>query len=158
MSKKDLLIFALVIIIFLFITLIWKKPPNSSNDLGGTQLNGNTQHQHIECSIYILCRFPWHIHNIKKVTFWQVVFYCYSKVRVSYQSGVPGEIRTPDPRLRRALLYPAELLRHVFFIEHNYYILFKILIQEFLWHFYKFVNHPIEKRLPSRCNYHGQID
>lgn len=26
---------------------------------------------------------------------------------------VPGEIRTPDRRLRRALLYPAELLGHV---------------------------------------------
>ena len=26
--------------------------------------------------------------------------------------SVPGEIRTPDRRLRRALLYPAELLRH----------------------------------------------
>ena len=35
------------------------------------------------------------------------------KARVSYQYGVPGEIRTPDPRLRRALLYPAELLRHI---------------------------------------------
>lgn len=28
---------------------------------------------------------------------------------------VPGGIRTPDRRLRRALLYPAELLRHEFF-------------------------------------------
>ncbi len=27
--------------------------------------------------------------------------------------GVPGEIRTPDPRLRRALLYPAELLGQI---------------------------------------------
>lgn len=26
---------------------------------------------------------------------------------------VPGEIRTPDRRLRRPLLYPAELLGHV---------------------------------------------
>ena len=26
--------------------------------------------------------------------------------------GEPGGIRTPDPRLRRALLYPAELLTH----------------------------------------------
>lgn len=26
-------------------------------------------------------------------------------------NGIPGGIRTPDPRLRRALLYPAELLR-----------------------------------------------
>ena len=27
--------------------------------------------------------------------------------------GVPGGIRTPDPRLRRAMLYPTELLAHV---------------------------------------------
>ncbi len=27
-------------------------------------------------------------------------------------SSVPGEIRTPDPQLRRLLLYPAELLGH----------------------------------------------
>jgi hypothetical protein len=30
----------------------------------------------------------------------------------SYVSGVPGEIRTPDRRLRRPLLYPTELLGH----------------------------------------------
>ena len=30
----------------------------------------------------------------------------------SYVDGVPGEIRTPDRRLRRPLLYPAELLGH----------------------------------------------
>ncbi len=34
-----------------------------------------------------------------------------------FQTGVPGEIRTPDPRLRRALLYPAELLRR--FVQMN---------------------------------------
>ncbi len=27
-----------------------------------------------------------------------------------YDRDIPGEIRTPDPRLRRPLLYPAELL------------------------------------------------
>ena len=27
--------------------------------------------------------------------------------------GDPGGIRTPDPRLRRPLLYPTELLNHV---------------------------------------------
>ncbi len=27
---------------------------------------------------------------------------------------VPGEIRTPDPQLRRLLLYPAELLGHMY--------------------------------------------
>ena len=27
--------------------------------------------------------------------------------------GVPGGIRTPDPRLRRPLLYPAELQAHI---------------------------------------------
>lgn len=31
------------------------------------------------------------------------------------KNGIPGEIRTPDRRLRRPLLYPAELPRHIFF-------------------------------------------
>ena len=35
--------------------------------------------------------------------------------------GVPGEIRTPDPRLRRALLYPAELLGPIIFSDIFYY-------------------------------------
>ncbi len=38
-----------------------------------------------------------------------------------FQTGVPGEIRTPDPRLRRALLYPAELLRHLFLRTNKLY-------------------------------------
>ena len=33
-------------------------------------------------------------------------------------SGVPEEIRTPDTRLRRPLLYPAELLGHFFWREY----------------------------------------
>ena len=33
-----------------------------------------------------------------------------TRQRVQTQSGAPEEIRTPDPRLRRPLLYPAELL------------------------------------------------
>ena len=32
---------------------------------------------------------------------------------VFFISGVSEEIRTPDPRLRRALLYPAELQIHI---------------------------------------------
>jgi hypothetical protein len=32
--------------------------------------------------------------------------------KVSLNNGVSGEIRTPDPQLRRLLLYPTELLRH----------------------------------------------
>ena len=33
--------------------------------------------------------------------------------------GEPGGIRTPDPRLRRPVLYPTELLTHLFF-DNNY--------------------------------------
>lgn len=33
--------------------------------------------------------------------------------------GDPGGIRTPDPRLRRPLLYPTELLNHVDYL-YNY--------------------------------------
>lgn len=36
-------------------------------------------------------------------------------------SSVPGEIRTPDPQLRRLLLYPAELLGHIIFKDILYY-------------------------------------
>ena len=32
-------------------------------------------------------------------------------------SGDPGGIRTPDPRLRRPLLYPTELLNHDNYIQ-----------------------------------------
>ena len=32
--------------------------------------------------------------------------------------GVPEEIRTPDPTLRRRVLYPAELLGHVYLPNH----------------------------------------
>ena len=31
----------------------------------------------------------------------------------AYLLGDPGGIRTPDPRLRRPLLYPTELLNHM---------------------------------------------
>ena len=31
----------------------------------------------------------------------------------NYPHGVPEEIRTPDTRLRRPLLYPTELLGHI---------------------------------------------
>ena len=34
---------------------------------------------------------------------------------------VPGEIRTPDPRLRRALHYPAELLGPITFSDIFHY-------------------------------------
>ena len=45
-------------------------------------------------------------------------------------SGVPGGIRTPDTRLRRAMLYPAELLRRfALFKEQINYILKQIIIQ-----------------------------
>ena len=37
------------------------------------------------------------------------------------KNDVPGEIRTPDPRLRRALLYPAELLGPIIFSDIFYY-------------------------------------
>ena len=33
-------------------------------------------------------------------------------LRIGINAGDPGGIRTPDPRLRRPLLYPTELLNH----------------------------------------------
>ena len=36
--------------------------------------------------------------------------------------GDPGGIRTPDPRLRRPLLYPTELLNHVDLQKSLYHI------------------------------------
>jgi hypothetical protein len=53
--------------------------------------------------------------------------------------GVPGEIRTPDPRLRRALLYPAELLGPIIFSDIFYYNYSKIKSQ-----------HSIIKKLRSK--------
>lgn len=37
----------------------------------------------------------------------------FSKMRTRMITGDPGGIRTPDPRLRRPLLCPTELLDHV---------------------------------------------
>ena len=34
-------------------------------------------------------------------------------LRESYKNGASVGIRTPDPRLRRALLYPTELKTHI---------------------------------------------
>jgi len=40
------------------------------------------------------------------------------------KSGVARGIRTPDRRLRRPLLYPAELLQHL--VDNDYYILITV--------------------------------
>jgi hypothetical protein len=53
--------------------------------------------------------------------------------------SVPGEIRTPDRRLRRPLLYPAELLGHV-----SHTIQFHIFIFDSL-----FLPLPADSRKPS---------
>ena len=37
----------------------------------------------------------------------------FSKLKTRMNTGDPGGIRTPDPRLRRPLLYPTELLNHL---------------------------------------------
>jgi hypothetical protein len=39
---------------------------------------------------------------------------------VAFVVGAHGEIRTPDPRLRRPMLYPAELRAHEPFDHHTY--------------------------------------
>ena len=41
-----------------------------------------------------------------------------STPRLPVLTGTPGGIRTPDPRLRRPLLYPTELLARGFFRGH----------------------------------------
>ena len=41
-----------------------------------------------------------------------------STPRLPVLTGTPGGIRTPDPRLRRPLLYPTELLARGFFRRH----------------------------------------
>src|SRR4051812_43215677 len=50
------------------------------------------------------------IKNTKKLIFLKDELIFGSYYVISVNNGVPGEIRTPDRRLRRALLYPAELL------------------------------------------------
>ena len=54
-------------------------------------------------------------HTIRyKKSFYFDVYFSHKKSRINYPafSDVPEGIRTPDRRLRRPLLYPAELLRH----------------------------------------------
>ena len=53
--------------------------------------------------------------NKDKKTHEKTRLYIIQRILKSYhdKGDVPGEIRTPDPRLRRALLYPAELLGHI---------------------------------------------
>jgi hypothetical protein len=51
--------------------------------------------------------------------------------RNEWKFGVPGAIRTPDPQLRRLLLYPAEL--RVQFIHRQYVdIATKSILDNFL--------------------------
>ena len=45
--------------------------------------------------------------------------------------GEPGGIRTPDPRLRRALLYPAELQTH-FARTHSILAYIRAFCQHFI--------------------------
>lgn len=61
------------------------------------------------------------------------LYFTYIHINNWYVYGVPGEIRTPDRRLRRPLLYPAELLRQFLFnqlviktIFIIWYIIFKV--------------------------------
>ena len=50
------------------------------------------------------------------VCFFCFIYFLYKKALYEYRIrlfGEPGGNRTPDPRLRRPVLYPAELLTHV---------------------------------------------
>ena len=40
-------------------------------------------------------------------------------VVAGFSDGTPREIRTPDPLLRRQVLYPAELLAHMLSLENR---------------------------------------
>ena len=44
------------------------------------------------------------------------------KLGTCMNTGDPGGIRTPDPRLRRPLLYPTGLLDHVGFERHRRFV------------------------------------
>ena len=56
--------------------------------------------------LFILCKFPWHIHNNIKTRFYQVRFTIVTrKARVSYQSGGSSGNRTSDTRIFSPLLY-----------------------------------------------------
>ena len=54
------------------------------------------------------------------------------------KNGVPGEIRTRDPRLRRALLYPAELRRQL--MQQIHYTIYLQKNQTFKKKHYKKIN------------------
>ena len=51
---------------------------------------------------------PW----ASRATIWRA-----NQLRYTHHINVLGGIRTPDPRLRRPLLYPAELQTHALFSE-----------------------------------------
>ena len=44
--------------------------------------------------------------------------------------GEPGGVRTPDPALRRRVLYPTELLTHNAYIEYHLLITLSISFQQ----------------------------
>ena len=50
--------------------------------------------ERLSIPFFILCKFPWHIHNNIKTRFYQVRFILLLEVRVSYQSGAYGRTRT----------------------------------------------------------------
>ena len=43
----------------------------------------------------------------------RIKIWCLTDLAIPQHFGMPAGIRTPDPRLRRAMLYPAELQTHV---------------------------------------------
>ncbi len=77
--------------------------------------------------------------NKDKKTHKKIRLYIIQRILKSYYDNddVPGEIRTPDPRLRRALLYPAELLGHIilmtlFIIESQKLKVNTLLLKNFI--------------------------
>ena len=42
----------------------------------------------------------------------RIKIWCLTDLAIPQYFGMPAGIRTPDPRLRRAMLYPAELQTH----------------------------------------------
>ena len=43
----------------------------------------------------------------------RIKIWCLTDLAIPQCFGMPAGIRTPDPRLRRAMLYPAELQTHI---------------------------------------------
>ena len=80
--------------------------------------------------VKVLCLTAWRYPIVYLVRQVQIIS-PWRNILCAVSTGAPEGIRTPDPRLRRAMLYPAELLVHIYVAT---LVIVKLLTQ--FWHVY----------------------